>query len=147
MTKLHTALNLTGYYAAQTARLPLDAYRLQDITWGLAIRAALEVILAAAAACYVAGYELGAWIHRLNDRLAALVTGRTEEEEEVDDPRDTIAAEVHFPEPDLGPATLRGMYDTCTVKELRHYARGMAPNVHLMRKAQLLDLLTQPMTA
>ena len=60
-------------------------------------------------------------------------------EPEIEDPRDTIAIEapVHEPETFIEPDLF-----TLTVKELRKQAQGLAKGVHLMRKAELVELLT-----
>ena len=60
-------------------------------------------------------------------------------EPEIEDPRDTIAIEapVHEPEAFIEPDLF-----TLTVKELRKQAQGLAKGVHLMRKAELVELLT-----
>ena len=59
-------------------------------------------------------------------------------EPEIEDPRDTIAIEapVHEPEAFIEPDLF-----TLTVKELRKQAQGLAKGVHLMRKAELVELL------
>jgi hypothetical protein len=44
--------------------------------WAPHIEAAVRSIAAIAAFVYTAGYVTGAWIHRLNDRLAALLVRR-----------------------------------------------------------------------
>jgi len=46
------------YFAGQSLHLPLDAYRLQDATWGCGARAAVEVT----AAVIAVPYALGAWL-------------------------------------------------------------------------------------
>ena len=71
-------------------------------------------------------------------------------EPEVDDPRDIYAVEAHFIEPTIAEmpdfaeyVAFMAPYDLASRKvvELRKMARGMAQNVHLMRKAELIELL------
>lgn len=44
--------------------------------WGRPIESAVRSVAAVAVAVYVAGYVVGAWVHQLNDGLAAAVTGK-----------------------------------------------------------------------
>ena len=77
-------------------------------------------------------------------------------EPEVEDPRDTIAIEE--PVPEILDVSFDGYthglswdeyvdsyklsdLKALTVKQLRKQAQGLAKNVHLMRKAQLVELL------
>lgn len=120
-------------------------------------------LLTVATALYVAGEFTGRAIKTAHANWIGTVEFSTEPVLEIEDPRDTIAIEATAPETEdlpfdcsfdggahdidwaeaLAGLTIRKPVDLTTLKvvELRKRARGLAPRVHLMRKAELLELL------